>query len=127
MVAFTLRVTPLIQHILEITSSNKFYSKQMAYTNNFTVVSSIKYNKCPWEHLNLFAGFFGYYLKASKSYLIVKSQYLETVNVVFRNTKVNLTSEGMQHFGTVIGNYFYKEKYVNELVTILKNQLQILL
>ena len=127
MVAFALRVTPLIQHILEITSSNKLYSKQMAYTNNFTVVSSIKYIKCSWEQLNLFAGFFGYYLKASKSYLIVKSQYLETVNVVFRNTKVNLTSEGMQHFGTVIGNYFYKEKYVNELVTILKNQLQILL
>ena len=56
----------------------------------------------------------------------VKSQYVETANVVLRNTKVNVTSEGMRHLGTVIGNHLYKEKYVSELVTNLNNQLQLL-
>ena len=48
-------------------------------------------------------------------------KYLETAYVVFGNTKVNLTSEGMQHLGAVIENHLYKEKYVSELVTKLNN------
>ena len=84
-----------IQHLLDITSSSKRYSKEIAYTNDFTVVGSIKDIKCYWEHLNSFATFFGYYPKASKSHFIVKSQYLETASVVFGNTKFNLISEVM--------------------------------
>ena len=48
-------------------------------------------------------------------------KYLETAHVAFGNTKVNLTSEGMQHLGAVIENHLYKEKYVSELVTKLNN------
>ena len=51
---------------------------------------------------------------------------METANVVFRNTKINLTSERMRHLGAVIRNHPYKEKYVNELVTNLNNQLRLL-
>ena len=69
---------------------------------------------------------FDYYPKASRSHLIVKNQYLETANVVFRNTKVNLTSEGIRHLGAVIGSHLNKEKYVSELVTNLNNQQQLL-
>ena len=53
-----------------------------------------------------------------KSHLIVKCQYLEAANVIFGNSIVNLTSEGMQHLGAVIGNYFCKESYVSELVNL---------
>ena len=88
MAAYALGVTQLIQNLLDITSSNKLYSKEIAYADDFTVAGSIKDIKCYWEHLNSFAQFFGYYPKASKSHLIVKRQYLETANVVFRNTKV---------------------------------------
>ena len=42
---------------------------------------------------------------------------METANVVFRNTKVNLASQGMRHLGAVTGNDLYKEKYVSELLT----------
>ena len=114
MAAYALGVTPLIQHLLEITSSNKLYSKEIAYADDFTVTGLIKDVKCYWEHLNLFATFSGYFLKASKSHL-VKSQYLETENVVFRNTKVNLTSEVMRHLAAV-----------SELISNLNNQIQIL-
>ena len=43
MAAYALGVTPLIQHLLEITSSKKLYSKEIAYTDDFTVayVSSL--------------------------------------------------------------------------------------
>ena len=126
MAAYALGITPLIHHLLEITSSNKLYSKEIAYADDFTVAGSVKDIKCYWEHLNSVAIFFGYYPKASKCHLIVKCQYLETANVIFGNNKVNLTSEGTRYLGAVIGNHPYKEKHVNELVTSLNNQLRLL-
>ena len=119
MAAYTLGVTSLIHHLLEITSSSKLYSKEIAYANDFTVAGSIKDTKYYWEHLNSFATFFGYYLKASKPHLIIKSQYLETANVVFRCTKISLKLESIQHLGAVIKSHLYKEKYVCQLVTII--------
>ena len=92
----------------------------MRKASHFTISGSIKDIKCYWEYLNSVALFFGYYPKASKSHLT------ETANVVFGNTKVNVTSEGMQHLGAVIGNHLYKEEYVSELVTNLNDQLQLL-
>ena len=63
-----------------------------------------------------FVTFFGCYPKASKYHLIVNIQYFARANVVLGNTKVNLTSEGMPHFGAAIESHLYKEKYVSELV-----------
>ena len=71
--AYALGVTLLIENLLEITSSNKLYSKVTAYADDFTAAGSVKDIKCYWEHLNSFALFFRYYLKASKSQLTVKS------------------------------------------------------
>ena len=88
MAAYALRITPLRHHLLEITSSNKLYSKEIAYADDFTVAASVKDIKCYWEHLNSVAIFFGYYPKASKYHLIVKCQYLETANVSLETTKL---------------------------------------
>ena len=115
----------MIQNLLEIKPSDKLNSKEIAYVLHFNVTDSVKDIKCYWEHLNLFATFFSYYTKASKFHLITKSQYLETANVVFGNTKVNLISEGMRHLGAVIGNNLYKEKSVSKLVTNLNDQPQL--
>ena len=65
--ACALGVTPFIQHLLGITSSNKLHSKEIAFEDYFTVAGSIKDIKWYWEHLNSFSTFFGYYPKASKS------------------------------------------------------------
>ena len=71
MAAYALGVTPLIQYLLEITSSNKLYSKEIEHAGDFTVAGSIKDIKCYWEHLSSFASLFGYYPKTSKSHLVV--------------------------------------------------------
>ena len=74
MTAYAFGVTPLIQHLLEITSSNKLYAKEIAYAEDFTPAGSIKDIKCYREHYNSLAIFSGYYPKVSKSHLIVISQ-----------------------------------------------------
>ena len=46
--AYDLGVTPLIQHLLEITSSNKLHSKEIAYTDDFTIALTITFPKTEW-------------------------------------------------------------------------------
>ena len=50
-------------------------------------------------------------------------KYSQTASVVIANTKITLTSKGMQHLGVVIGSHHFKEKYVNKHVANLNNQL----
>ena len=50
-------------------------------------------------------------------------KYSQTAGIVIANTKVTLTSEGMQHLGVVIGSHHIKEKCVNKHVANLNNQL----
>ena len=88
MAAYALRITPLIHHLLEITSSNKLYSKKIAYADDFTVAASVKDIKCYWEHLNSVAIFFGYYPKASKCHLIVKCNTWKQQMLSFETTKL---------------------------------------
>ena len=42
MAVYALGVAPLIQHLLEIVSSNKLYSKEIVCTDDFAVADSIK-------------------------------------------------------------------------------------
>ena len=41
MVAYVLGLTPLIQHLREIASCNKLYSKEIVYANDFTIAGPI--------------------------------------------------------------------------------------
>ena len=42
MAAYALGITPMIHHLLEIKLSNKLYSKEITYADNFTVSGSVK-------------------------------------------------------------------------------------
>ena len=98
--------------------------KEKTYAESFTVVGSIKDIKCYQDQVNSIAPFFGHYPKAPKSHS--KNEILtntQTASVVIANTKVTLTSKGMQHLGVVIGSHHFKEKYVNKHVANLNNQL----
>ena len=42
MAAYALGITPMTHHLLEIKFSNKLYSKEIAYADDFTVAGSVK-------------------------------------------------------------------------------------
>ena len=78
---------------------------------------------------------YGYFPKASKSFLIVKCLYEESAKDMDYGLKVtittsgeqhhyirqtslhqtNITTSGKQHLGTIIGNEDFKKEYVEEL------------
>ena len=69
-----------------------------------------------WDAIIETGKFVGYYAKPSKSWLIVKEQYLEIANQIFDGAGIKITSTGKRHLGAVIGNEAFKEEYVCEKI-----------
>ena len=69
---------------------------------------------------------YGYFPKASKSYLIVKEDKLGEARNVFNDSNVYITIEGKRHLGAVIGSNEYREEYLKDLVNDWNNQLVLL-
>ena len=58
----------------------------------------------------------GYHPKASKSWLTVKPEYLDSAKELFSGTGINITDQGRKHLGAVVGSVDYKKEYVQEKV-----------
>ena len=69
-----------------------------------------------WDAIIEVGKFVGYYAKPSKSWLIVKEQYLELANQIFADAGIQITSTGKRHLGAVIGSEAFKDEYVSEKV-----------
>ena len=58
----------------------------------------------------------GYYPKASKCWLVVKSEKLELANVMFQGTGINVTVSGKRHLGAAIGSESFRKSFVDSQV-----------
>ena len=61
---------------------------------------------------------YGYFPKASKSYLTVKEGQLPNATTLFDNSNVNITvvEKGIWEFGAIAGSDSYKREHVDDLV-----------
>lgn len=69
-----------------------------------------------WDKVEHYGPLFGYYPKASKSWLIVKDEHKLVADNVFSDTKINITTDGKKYLGSFIGTQDEKEKYIIGLV-----------
>ena len=65
-----------------------------------------------WDMLLEKGPAYGYFPKAAKTWLIVKEDKLEEAERMFKDTGINITSDGMRHLGTAIGRKEFKGSYV---------------
>ena len=114
--AYALGVTPLIHYLREFIFINEHRSKEVAFADDFTVAERASKIKEYWEILQRQGSLFGYFLKPSKSYLIVKEQHYHKAVDVFMGSKVKVTSEGKRNLGAVIGSEAFKVSYAKSLV-----------
>jgi len=63
-----------------------------------------------WSHLIESGPKYRYYLQPTTSWLILKQEKLEDARRAFDETGIQITVEGEQHLGVVIGNEEYKER-----------------
>ena len=75
--------------------------------DNFTAAGKASKIKAYWDIPQQQETLFSYFLKQSKSYLIVKEKHNKAVDV-FMGSKVKVTPEGKWHFGAVIGSEAFK-------------------
>ena len=67
---------------------------------------------------------FCYIVNNSKSWLIVKEEYLNTTNSTFEGTGVCNTHSGRWHLGSALGTRGFTEEYIQEKVTTWKPELE---
>ena len=124
--AYALGVTLLIHFLSEFSFINEHRSKEVAFTDDFTVAGKASEIKAYWDILQQQGPLFGYFPKPSKSYLIVKEQHYNKVVDVFMGSKVKVISEAKRHLGAVIGSEAFKVLYTKSLVDDWIKQLLLL-
>ena len=124
MAAYGIGLTPL----LVILSKGEVEEawKQVAFADDISGVGKLIFLRIWWDLVNKYGPLLGYFPKASKSWLTVKPEYLESAKEMFSKTGINITDHGRKHLGAVIGSEEYKKEYVTEKVKQWIESIQIL-
>ena len=69
---------------------------------------------------------FGYYINASKTWLIIKKEFRAEVDLLFGDMEVRITREGRPHLGAPLGSPYYVSQYVSENVQQWSKELKLL-
>ena len=80
-----------------------------------------------WKNLNDYGPSLGYNPNAGKTWLILKNKKdLHRAQQIFKNTQINITTEGKKHLGASLGANTFKQEYIQEKVQDWVEQLKVL-
>ena len=65
-----------------------------------------------WDDLVACGPSFGYYPKASTTFLVVKEEYAEEAERAFADTSVSIATHGKRHLGAAVGSMAFRDKLV---------------
>lgn len=118
MAMYALATVPLISKISTSGSQQIWYADDAA---NGGKLSSIKQW---WEKLVNHGPKHGYFPNGAKSWLIVKSECLDQAELLFRNTAVNITTEGRCYLGSPLGDRSFCDNYLRQKVNSWKQEIE---
>ena len=98
MAMYSIGVTPLINDL------QGPHIRQVWFADDATAGGSLNGLYEWWCRLKRLGPSYGYFVNASKTWLIVKPEYLDLAGEVFQNTGIGITSEGKRHLGASIGS-----------------------
>ena len=126
MAAYAIGITPLLKLLHEFICMNNYISKEVAFSDDFTVAGKISEIRKFWDMIIISVLKYGYFPKAEKYFLIVKENYIDVANDQFVDTNVKITTTAQRHLGAVIGSPNFKTEYVNHKILDLVKQLKLL-
>ena len=101
---------------LQITSLQEVSTiKQCWFADDASGAGSTTEIKRWWDTLSTLGPEYGYFPNDKKCWIIAKPDKLECVKEVFKETNINITSEGNKHLGAAIGSREYLDEYVSEV------------
>ena len=104
-----------LQKILRIKSPAV---KQVWVADDATGAGKLKQLKEWWDIIITNGINIGYYVNASKSWLILKDpERMNEAKTIFADTAIKVTIEGKRHLGAALGNDNFRREYATEKVT----------
>ena len=96
------------------------------YADDASACGKISHLRLWWDQISSLGPPFGYFPNASKTWLVVKEQYLTHAQMLFANTCVNITADGRPYLGAAIGSTNYITQYVSCKISTWVHDLQLL-
>ena len=110
MVMYAISVVQLIDAICDCDV------REAWFTDDVTAAGSPSGLRRWWSGVVKLGPAYGYHVKPSKSWLIVKLDYFNMAKEVFADCGVGITAEGKRHLSAAIGSQTFAEQYVNDKV-----------
>ena len=118
MAMYSISIQPLIHSLATNQDPLLPAVKQAWFADDGTGGGSIPQLRKMWDNVNQEGPKYGYYPKASKSILIVKGlENLPKAKSVFKDTGVQITTEGDRHLGAVLGSVDFKHEFVRRKIS----------
>ena len=91
--------------------------KQAWLADDATGAGKLQALRVWWERISEEGKKYGYFVKPSKSWLVLKDpSKLEEAKQLFKNTPINITTDGKRHLGAAIGSTQFKSDNMDEKV-----------
>ena len=74
-----------------------------------------------WKQLSGLGPGYGYYMNASKSWLVVKEDHYDTACIISADTSLHITTEGCPYLGAPLGSPEFKSIFLQEKVCQWQN------
>ena len=115
---YALATIPLIDHLTSVPDV-----KQVWYADDASASGHLTSLRSWWDHLQLSGPNFGYHANAGKTWLVTEEEHLAHAQDIFRDSEVNVTSQGRPYLGAAIGSAEYCNRFIEKKVTDLQNEL----
>ena len=100
--------------------------KNIAFADDLTSVCKMYELIEWWKNVLYYGPYLGYYINESKSWLIIKEEYIQIAKETFRDYNIKITTDGHRHLGAVVGSNENKEVSAIAKVSEWIKQLEIL-
>ena len=111
MPSYAIGVVPMLPLIVDDSDT-----KQAAFADDLCGAGRLQSLQKWWARIEQTGPLFGYFPKATKSWLVVKDEKLEEAKVMFADTNLKITASGRRYLGSFIGNQEGLRAYKKELV-----------
>ena len=120
---YALDLMPLLTSIISKNTGNLIHT---AFADDLTGVDKIHELIEWWENVLHYDPYLGYYVNESKSWLIIKEEYIEIANEIFQDYNIKITFDGPRHLGAVVVLNEDKEEFVAVKASEWVKQVEIL-
>ena len=109
---YALTTVPLIRKLSFVSPI-----KQVWYADDATAAGSLIHLRLWWDALVAHGPGFGYYVNSYKTWLVTKDSMAPQAKELFKDTAINITSQGRPHLGAPLGSRDYVDQFVRDKVS----------